>query len=1383
MPRTWGDFVIHARMGLCGSGWTGCSYDPADGYPGSNPDCLGFGSYSVTVDVQPMYIDMLSPASTVTVTQGEQVLLGYESGAPLDASVSLRYDGDTSWDSGNEGWIILGMGVNGSYVHYWDTSAMEPGTYYIAGMVSQGGYYTWEYAAGSVVIQSAALDLVADVEYITVEGYSVANGGSAEVCLADLSQTFEVRLRGENDGSDTAPADNSNLTLAFTQYTASTDNARFSVSASTSSDLTTHTAFQNLVDGSTPIVSGDQYADYWMIEGVDAGGWSSGESNNLYVNCSPKNWGSFIVHYRMGLCAESWSGCSYDPTDGYPGSNPDCLGFGSYSITVHVTQMYIDVLQPSTNVTVMQGDVISLAYEAGAPQEATVALRLDADQIWDSGNESWLVLAQPVNGSYLYNWNTAGVSPGSYYIAGMVSHDGFIQHDYAPGRITVQNTPGDIDLYPATLEFYEDPQDAGRGNALLPEPPVPDATWDHLPGELILKLSNTVSPRVEKGLLSIKEADEALCDTGVKTLSFVYRSKRLPAYLRNTLRLQLAGDTDLEALREKLAAIDGIEWAEYNYLYPVTEVPDDPRYDDQWHLAQIGAQMAWDYGHGNSQAPIAIIDTGVEWDHTDLAGDIWTNAGEIADNGVDDDGNGYIDDVRGWDWVDNIGGAASGEDSDEEDNDPADFNGHGTHCAGIAAASTDNGIGVAGASFGCPVMALRAGYENTLGQGTVVFSFAAAAIEYAVEHGARVVSLSFGGGSLLSSPITYAFNQGVVVCHAAGNDNLDSPSAIDGIVQTLSVAASDDIDQKASFSNYGDWIDITAPGVSILSTCNTGGYCTMCGTSMACPLTAGAAALLLSRNPALTPTEVMNTLTSTALSVDDENPSYIGELGAGRLDLAAAMASLGGTFAIRNTGAAALTVSSIASQQSWIELGALPDLPMTLQPGTEQELSASVRWDLLSGDDSGSVRVQSNDPDESTLDLVVLATVDHTAPGAPIDADEDPSSWTNENDFEIEWEDPYDVSGIAAAWYKLGSVPASDSDGVRITGGDFNVEAGIQGGQSLYLWLEDGRGNRDHTQRAECNLRWDGTSPVAAWTYPEGGESWLTGEIVDLMWSATDSGGSGFVSQPVSVAFSLDGGEWQILLEATENDGMQSITVPVEAAGCLLDLRLLVRDQAGNETVQDVTGIQVEEPNLPPFVVQAPGEIWLPNSRCNTSIDLHYVFRDPEEQELTFAWTDCENLMISVEDGLVEICSQSAWLGEEVFAFVAMDGVNAPVSAECEVHVLPEVQPAKVQNLQLNLVPRGVQLRWSPVIQDVQGAELLFHDGYNVYWAQQLPVGLGAESLLFSVTDTMAVHELDWQQACSGVYRVTASGTGPVGSPEALPVTQKSAKSSAQSGM
>ena len=531
---------------------------------------------------------------------------------------------------------------------------------------------------------------------------------------------------------------------------------------------------------------------------------------------------------------------------------------------------------------------------------------------------------------------------------------------------------------------------------------------------------------------------------------------------------------------------------------------------------------------------------------------------------------------------------------------------------------------------------------------------------------------------------------------------------------------------------------------------------------MACPLVAGAAALLLSRNPALTPTEVMATLTSTAVDIDNLNPSYAGDLGAGRLDLAEAMASLGGTFVVRNTGAAALSISSIAPQQSWIELATTPDFPLVLQAGTEYELGVSVRWDLLASDGSGEILVLSDDPDEGSLDLEVLATLDHNAPGPPLDEDEDPSNWTHVNSFEIEWENPYDVSGIAAAWYKLGSVPGSSSDGLRVTGGDFDVEASSEGGESLYLWLEDGRGNKDHNNRVELNLYWDGTAPQAAWSYPAGGESWLSGEEVDLLWSATDSGGSGFVSQPVSVMMSLDGGSWQDLLSATENDGMQTVLVPEEAGGHELVLRLEVSDRAGNTVTQDTGPIQVDSPNLPPVVVQTLGELWLPSTRCDASIDLNAIFEDPEGAELFFSVTGYEHLIVSNEDWVVEICAPAGWLGDETITFVALDGVNGPVFEDLLVHVLAEVPPQAVVGLELIPAVESISLSWQPVTQDVNSRELLFHDGYRVYSAPFAPVPLLPEYFLLATQQTTAIDSVDWFAPDRRFYRVTAAGTGPV---------------------
>ena len=177
--------------------------------------------------------------------------------------------------------------------------------------------------------------------------------------------------------------------------------------------------------------------------------------------------------------------------------------------------------------------------------------------------------------------------------------------------VIVQTAPGDIELDPTQLEFFEDPQDASRLAPFVPAPPVPDEDWDHLSDELIVKLPASANPDFVNMTLGQEQADQLLLVAGgIKVLSPVYRGKNLPVWMRNTLRVVLMQGSNLKDLRDQLAACAGIEWVDYNYLYEVSDTPDDPRYDDQWHLAQISAAAAWDYGHGSTQLPLAIVDTG-----------------------------------------------------------------------------------------------------------------------------------------------------------------------------------------------------------------------------------------------------------------------------------------------------------------------------------------------------------------------------------------------------------------------------------------------------------------------------------------------------------------------------------------------------------------------------------------------------------------------------------------------------------------------------------------------------------------------------------------------------------------------------------------------------
>lgn len=354
-------------------------------------------------------------------------------------------------------------------------------------------------------------------------------------------------------------------------------------------------------------------------------------------------------------------------------------------------------------------------------------------------------------------------------------------------------------------------------------------------------------------------------------------------------------------------------------VYPTT--PNDTSFSTQWALnntgqtggtvdADVDAPEAWDLCQGSSSVILAIVDTGVDWQHPDLGGsgpdyvngNIWINQAEYSGStGVDDDGNGYIDDIRGWDWVD---GETSyyGDDVDTPDNNPMDFNGHGTHCAGIASAITNNSTGVAGLAWGSKVMALRVGWSDRyLGQevGYVRMDFAAQAIIYATDNGATAINCSWGSSNSggLKDAVDYALANGVLVVVAAGNDNSSTPDYLGSRGDCIDVAATDDEDIRASFSNYGTWVDVSAPGVSIYNTyynhtSSSHTYVSLSGTSMAAPHVVGLIGLIKAYEPSLSATEIETAITGSTDNIDGKNPGYGGELGTGRINAYSALSSI-----------------------------------------------------------------------------------------------------------------------------------------------------------------------------------------------------------------------------------------------------------------------------------------------------------------------------------------------------------------------------------------------------------------------------------------------------------------------------------------------------------
>lgn len=308
---------------------------------------------------------------------------------------------------------------------------------------------------------------------------------------------------------------------------------------------------------------------------------------------------------------------------------------------------------------------------------------------------------------------------------------------------------------------------------------------------------------------------------------------------------------DVEDAAEVAEALPQVLYAEPNYAYRIAAVPNDPMYPDQWQLGPsnrmgmnsgIDTPSAWSASVGSQDITVAVVDSGVDTSHPDLASNVWTNTGETGGreaNQADDDGNGFIDDWRGWDWVD-------------DDNDPADPLGHGTHTAGTVGAVGNNGVGVSGVSWHVSLMPLRVIDGGGIGYATDV----AEAFTYAARLGAEVVNASLSGPGL-SQPMYDAMAAApqtlfVVAAGNEGKDNDASPSYPCNfeLPNVVCVTATGQFNELTPFSNWGARsVDLAAPGMRIVSTWPGGGYAEGIGTSAATPHVSGTATLVWSRVP------------------------------------------------------------------------------------------------------------------------------------------------------------------------------------------------------------------------------------------------------------------------------------------------------------------------------------------------------------------------------------------------------------------------------------------------------------------------------------------------------------------------------------------------------
>ncbi|NOX38199.1 MAG: S8 family serine peptidase [Calditrichaeota bacterium] len=430
----------------------------------------------------------------------------------------------------------------------------------------------------------------------------------------------------------------------------------------------------------------------------------------------------------------------------------------------------------------------------------------------------------------------------------------------------------------------------------------------YLPGVIVVKLkmeSADFQYSIKDGKVQTAFADinEAIQKFNVHKIhqpfppSKKFRRKTARADLTRIRYFYFDKSQDVLEVAKYFNQLPNVIYAEPLEIHYPLEVPNDPKYSKQWHFQNINAEAAWDLQHGDTTIIIAIIDTGVDLDHPDIQANLWTNPGEIPGNGIDDDGNGYIDDIHGWDFV----GADINNRTPDGDPDQK-YDSHGTHVAGIANAVTNNGLGIAGMAWNCRIMVTKHAPDA---ESTSIY-YGYDGITYAAENGADIINCSWGSGRYSQygqEIINYAYDLGALVVAAAGNDgpggtysppDTPPPHYPSSYEHVLSVAATNSRDEITSWSYYGPTVDVAAPGEAIYSTIPSSSgvydlaYGAISGTSMASPLVAGLAALVKSAFPDWGPDQITSQIINSAddISSIGKNRSYIeaGGYGSGRIN-------------------------------------------------------------------------------------------------------------------------------------------------------------------------------------------------------------------------------------------------------------------------------------------------------------------------------------------------------------------------------------------------------------------------------------------------------------------------------------------------------------------
>jgi len=487
----------------------------------------------------------------------------------------------------------------------------------------------------------------------------------------------------------------------------------------------------------------------------------------------------------------------------------------------------------------------------------------------------------------------------------------------------------------------------------------------YVTGRLYLKLHNALNMELPQfasagGMVELKNHPDAhiqamatlLEQHGATYLKKPFRTRSME--LDRTYEVRFTDGANTVALMNALSRNPLLEYAEQvpaNYLDETLFTPNDYNAAQQWFLGAINAPAAWDISLGDPNVVIAITDDGVDIAHLDLVANVWVNPNEIPGNGIDDDNNGRIDDINGWDSADN--------DANVINTNP--LASHGTHVAGCASGVSGNGIGIASIGYSCSLMACKSTKDsNPSNPPTIDAGYES--IDYAIDNGADVINMSWGGTSSSATNqnlINAGWAKGCMFVASAGNGGTDGvgddhatiPKYPSGYNRVLSVASSGQNGQKTAFSDFGIAIDVVAPGSNIKSTYPNGIYAVQDGTSMSAPIVAGLCALMKSVNPCLKNDSIEKYLKQTCTPITGSSATLFnqGKLGAGVIDASAALQAVLITAAPDPTFT--FTVAGPCSDKvsfKYIDANGLFACPATI-----------VQWDIA--DAGGNLVASSND--------------------------------------------------------------------------------------------------------------------------------------------------------------------------------------------------------------------------------------------------------------------------------------------------------------------------------------------------------------------------------------------------------------------------------------